>query len=72
MFLVGFYSLISQDSQNNGESVLLRKEEGDMSEKKTKMKICAKWREIITGKIALKILSVSSEFLFDRYVRVGE
>ena len=41
-----------------------------MSEEKSKMKICIKWREIITGKIALKILSVSSVFLFDRYERV--
>ena len=38
---------------------------------KSKMKICTKkWREIVTGKIALKILSVSSEFLFDEYGRV--
>ena len=41
-----------------------------MSEEKSKMKICIKWRESIAEKIALKILSVSSEFLFDRYGRV--
>ena len=41
-----------------------------MSEEKSKMKICIKWREIVTEKIALKILSVSSKFSFDRYVKV--
>ena len=41
-----------------------------MSEEKSKMKICIKWREIVTERIVLKILSVSSEFLFDGYGRV--
>ena len=43
---------------------------GDMSEEKSKMKICTKWREIVTEKRALKILSVSSKFSFDRYGRI--
>ena len=47
------------------------KKRGICPRKKSKMKICTKkWREIVTEKIVLKILSVSSEFLFDRYGRV--
>ena len=46
------------------------KNRGICPREKSKMKICTKWREILTEKIALKILSVSSEFLFDRYGKV--
>ena len=50
--------------------VFHRGKEGDMSEGKIENENMHKWREIVTEKRVLKILSVSSEFLFDGYGRV--